>query len=200
VDLEMPGWATLPGNELKAYLNGQPVSAATVAKANYHSLFIPIRPQTRNQLRLEAGDVFPLPGTERERSFLIKNVSFENLSRTDLFARGWHRSGYLFSPGRIDQDGWVEREVTLRFPATTAQKQAVIEVVRYPSRTDYPLTVQTGGASRTVNLGLDATERLSIPLSATTETVVRLSAERIYTLSSADSRERSFRIANIDFE
>ena len=40
-----------------------------------------------NTVTLEAGAVFPLPADPRERSFPIKNISFENIGLTDLFAR-----------------------------------------------------------------------------------------------------------------
>lgn len=200
IDLEMPGWASAQQNDLRVSLNGQPYSAQNVARGTYHSVFVPIRPLPRNQVRIDAGEVFALPETARERSFLIKNLSFENLSRTDLFARGWHRSGYLFQLDGVDQDGWAGRRAVLRFPATSGQKHAIVEVVRYPSRTDYPLTVDVGGTVSTHTLGLDTVERIRVPLSPDKETVLTLSAERVYILSAADPRERSFRIANIDFE
>lgn len=198
-DFEMPGWAALDENRITLRIDGQPHSADVVRKGTYFSAVLPLPAGPARTITLEAGGDFPLPDGQRRRSLLIKNISFENLSRTDLFARGWHRSGYLFRLENVDQDGWVGREATLRFPATGA-RQAYIEVVRFPSRTDYPLTFSVNGAAGTRQLGLEKTERLVVPLSATGPTELRLSAERVYELSKDDPRARSFRIVNIDFE
>lgn len=200
IDLENPGWAPLASNELKVFLNDQPQSAQVVAKGNYLSLYVPVQPQPVNRVRLEAGAVFPLPDGKRERSFLIKNLSFENLSRTDLFARGWHGSGYLFQLAGVDHDGWVGPQAELRLPATGKFRKAYIEVIRYPARTDLPVKIEAGGRTETRSLALERTERIEIPLSAVQETVVRLSADRVYELSKADPRQRAFRIVNVDFE
>jgi hypothetical protein len=199
IDLEMPGWAGLETNRLAISVDGRPHSAEVVRQGTYFSAFLPLPAGAARTIELAAEGDFPVPGGERRRSFLIRNLSFENLSRTDLFARGWHRSGYLFELANVDQDGWVDRTATLRFPATPA-KQAFVEVVRYPARTDYPLTVTVDGAATGRALGLDRTERITVPLSATATTELRLSAERVYELSKADPRQRSFRIVNIDFE
>ena len=200
IDLEMPGWAALDQNRLTLSIDGQRYSVDAVRKGSYFSAFLPLPGGQAHRVRLEASDEFALPDGKRQRSFLIKNLSFENLTQTDLFARGWHRSGYLFSLQNVDQDGWVERQATLRFPATTQAKQAYVEVVRYPSRTDYPLTVTTAGQAATHPLGLEKTERLVIPLSPTGTTEVNLASDRVYELSKGDPRQRSFRIVNIDFD
>lgn len=200
LDLEMPGWAAIEQNRLTLSVDGRLYSTAVVRRGTYFSAYLPLPAGSAHAIALEADAQFALPDGQRERSFLIKNISFENLSRTDLFARGWHRSGYLFELDNVDQDGWVDRQATLRFPATTQAKQAYVEVVRYPSRTDYPLTLTVQGAASTRPLGLEQTERLVIPLSATSVTEVELSAERAYELSKSDPRQRSFRIVNIDFD
>jgi hypothetical protein len=83
------------------------------------------------------------------RSFVIKNISFENLTRTDLLARGWHRSGYLFGITGADTDGWVDGRLALNFPATLKFKTAMVEVVRFPSPKDYPLSVSVNGGKDT---------------------------------------------------
>ncbi|MEI6106022.1 MAG: hypothetical protein WCR49_03320 [Opitutae bacterium] len=201
IDLEMPGWAPLPHNDLQVFLDDQRLSAQAVAQGSYHSLFIPLQGGTAHQVRLEAGADFPLPGGKRERSFLIKNISFENLSRTDLLARGWHPSGYLFELQNVDHDGWVGRTASFRFPATTKHKQAFVEVRRFPAKTDLPLMIQRNGATPTsLMLPLETTERITVPLSADQPTLLQLSADRVYELSKADSRQRSFLIVNIDFD
>jgi hypothetical protein len=201
IDLEMPGWAANASNNLRVFLDDQPQSAETVARGNYHSLFIPLQGGAAHRVRLESDTEFPLPGGKRERSFLIKNISFENLSRTDLFVRGWHPSGYLFDLHNIDQDGWVDRTASFRFPATTKHKQAYVEVRRFPAKVDLPLTIQRNAdASTNRLLPLETTERIVVPLSATQSTDLKLSAERSYALSKDDPRERSFLIVNIDFD
>jgi hypothetical protein len=57
-----------------------------------------------------------------------------------------------------------------------------------------------GNAPTTKVLGLEATERIIVPLSATGETKLDLSAERSFPLAAPDTRSRSFRIVNIDFD
>lgn len=200
IDLEMPGWSPLANNPLDVAINGRPYSAQVVPRGSYSSVLVPVLPMTQNSITLGSGATFPIPGSTRERSFLIKNLTFENLSRTDLFTRGWHASGYLFSLTGVDQDGWAGRETGFRFPATAKHRTAVIEVVRYPARTDLPVTVTVNGAASTVSLPLEHPERITVPLSATGETVVQLATERVYELSAADPRQRSFRIVNISFE
>jgi len=201
IDLEMPGWSPLASNELKVAINGRPYTTQVVPRGNYASIFVPVLPQAANSVTLASSGAFPLPHGNRERSFLIKNLTFENLSRTDLFTNGWHRSGYLFSPTSVDQDGWVGAQAGFRFPATRQHRQAVFEVVRFPSRADYPVTVSVdGGAPAAHLLGLDRPERITVPLSAGRETVVTLAGARLFELSAADPRQRSFRIVNIDFE
>jgi hypothetical protein len=201
IDLEMPGWAPLPANELTVTLNGRTVETASVARANYHSLYLPLTAGARNHVEFAVGAAFPLPNEARERSLLIKNISFENISPTDLFARGWHKSGYLFSLDRADDDGWVDRQVAFRFPATTQFKTAIVEVVRYPSRTDLPLAVRSsGGPAETRSLELEKTERIRVPLSAQAEATLSLGTDASFPLAAPDTRSRSFRIVNIDFE
>jgi hypothetical protein len=152
-------------------------------------------------VRLEAGKAFPLPHDSRERAFLIKNISFENQSRTDLFARGWHQSGYLFNIDHADNDGWVDHRINFSFPATDRFKTAYVDLVRFPAHADLPLSVsRDGGAPEIRTLGLEKTERIAVPLSAIRATALSLSVPRSYPLAAPDTRERSFRIVNIDFE
>jgi hypothetical protein len=172
-----------------------------VPKATYHSLFLPLVANTRNTVTLQAGSVFPLPGEPRERSFLIKNISFENIGLTDLFARGWHRSGYLFALDHADDDGWVDRKIEFRFPATDRFKSAIVEVMRYPAKADLPLAVSLNGTpGEPRSLELEKTERITVPLSTARETVLGLKAERSFPLAAPDTRSRSFRVVNIDFQ
>jgi hypothetical protein len=201
IDLEMPGGAPQATNDLNVSLNGTRVQTDQVPRATYHSLHLPLPAGASNLVNLEAGTVFPLPGETRERSFLIKNISFENLGPTDLFARGWHRSGYLFSLDRADNDGWVDRRIAFRFPATENFKTAVIKVVRFPSKSDLSLgvTVSSQPTHQTL-LALEKIEHIEIPLSATRETTATLATERTFPLSAPDTRSRSFRIVDIDFE
>lgn len=200
IDLEMPGWAALEQNRLTLTLNGQTVSADVVRRGTYHSAFVPLHPSVAHRIQLQADAEFALPDGQRQRSFLVKNLSFDNLSRTDLFARGWHRSGYIFNLDGVDQDGWVDRQAKLTFPPSSTAKRALVEVMRFPARTDYPLTIDIDGEPATRPLRLEQTERIEIPLSATSARHVTLTAERVYELSAADPRQRSFRIVNIDFD
>jgi hypothetical protein len=152
-------------------------------------------------VHLDASAVFPLPGDGRKRSFALKNISFEDLGQTDLYTHGWHKSGYLFDIHGADTDGWVDKRLDLSFPATQRFKEAIVQVVRYPSDLDFPLDVSVNGASparRT--LGLGATETVRIPLSAADATSVRLQADRTYPLAAPDTRQRSYRVVNIDFD
>ncbi len=96
LDLEMPGWAPIASNTIKVSVDGQLVQSDVVPRQTYESIYVPLPPGAPRLVHLDASDVIPLPGDGRQRSFVVKNVSFENLSQTDLFARGWHPSGYLF--------------------------------------------------------------------------------------------------------
>jgi len=200
IDLEMPGWSPLEKNRLNVLLNGKPMTDLVVPKGTYTSVFVPIRPELNNTITLESSANFPIPGGDRERAFLIKNISFENISRTDLFARGWDPSGYLFDLVGVDQDGWVGRHSDFRFPATALFKSAFIDVVRFPARTDLSINMNVGGKVSTHSLELEKSERLTIPLSADSATDVSLATERVYELSVADPRQRSYRIINITFK
>jgi hypothetical protein len=201
IDMEMPGWSPLPSNQLTVTLDGKVVETDIVPKERYQSLYLPLPPGASRTVQLDSSAVFPLPKESRSRSFLIKNISFENLSPTDLFLRGWHKSGYIFSLDHPDSDGWVDRQVSFRFPATPQFHTAIVEVVRYPARSDLPLAVTVNGeagAART--LGLDKTERIRVPLATDRDTTLELTAPRAFPISAADPRSRSFRIVNIDFE
>jgi len=201
IDLEMPGWSSLPANRLRVALDGKPLQTEDARRASYLSLFVPLTGGDRHEVRLDSDQVFALPHDPRERAFLIKNVSVENLSQTDLFLRGWHKSGYLFDIKGADGDGWVDRHLDLGFPATSRFTRADVEVVRFPARADLPLAVSVNdGAPETRMLGLEKTERIVVPLSAARATTLSLSAPRSYPLSSLDPRERSFRLVTIDFE
>lgn len=200
VDFEMPGWSTLESNQMKVSLDGKEYETFTAPRGTYQSLYLPIDAGKRVEVKFDAASEFPLTGEKRERSFLVKNISVDNPGKTDLFSRGWHRSGYRFSLNTVDTDGWVDREVTLKFPPTTQFKTAVLEVVRYPSRADYDLQVNAGGEESTRTLPLDRVEQISVPLSATTETTLKLSTGERFRLAEPDTRTRSFRIENIDLQ
>jgi hypothetical protein len=201
IDLEMPGWAPVAANGLDVTVNGRVIDHQDVARTSYVSLLLPLTAQQRTAVTLDAANVFSLPNEKRERAFLIKNISFENLSPTDLFARGWHRSGYLFKLDRADNDGWVDRHIAFDFPATKQFKTAIIEVIRFPAKADLPLSVGINGAAQPViSLGLEKTERITVALSSEHATGVTLDAPRNFALAAPDTRLRSFRIVNIDFQ
>ena len=201
LDLEMPGWAPIPSNTLKVSVDGQLVQSDTVARQTYQSIYVPLPPGAARTIHLDASDVIKIPGDGRSRSFVIKNVSFENLSQTDLFSRGWHRSGYLFGINGADTDGWVNKQLELEFPATDRFKEALVEVVRYPSKSDMDLGVSVdGGPAVTRTLGLDQTERIRVPLSSSSKSTAVLSADQSFPLAAPDMRIRSYRVVNIDFD
>lgn len=201
IDLEMPGWASAPAIGLKVHLDGVPAQTHRVERAAYHSLFLPLTAGARHEVRIEADADFPLPNDPRVRSFLIKNIAFENHSLTDLFARGWHASGYAFQIHGADNDGWVNRRVDFTFPATDEFQEAHVAVVRFPARADLPLEVRVdGGAAETRALAMETVERIIVPLARDRAAALSLSAPRAYPLAAPDTRERSFRIVNIDFQ
>ena len=49
-------------------------------------------------------------------------------------------------------------------------------------------------------LGLDQTETVRVPLSALQDTVTTLAASESYPLGAPDTRTRSYRVVNIDFD
>jgi hypothetical protein len=149
---------------------------------------------------IESDVEFGIPNEQRKRSLLVKNMSFENLSRSDLFTHGWHKSGYRFGVTKVDTDGWIDGQVKFTFPRTSEFKKAYVEIVRFPSRTDYDVQVDQSGSTRSVTLGLDTTERIVVPLSANADSTLTLSSEKSFPLSAPDTRSRSFRVVNIDFE
>jgi hypothetical protein len=201
IDLEMPGWAPIASNGLKVFLNGRLIQADLVPRGSDQSLYLPIAAGAPAEVRLESATAFVLPKEYRERCFLVKNLSYEEPTRADLFARGWHKSGYAFSIDRADTDGWVDRRVAFRFPATTQYKSAIVDVVRFPAPSNLPLAVSIDGAIAVNHpLGLEQAARIRIPLSAQTETTATLATERSFPLAAPDSRQRSFRITGIDFE
>jgi hypothetical protein len=78
-----------------------------------------------------------------------------------------------------DNDGWVDRRISFRFPATAKFKQAIVEVMRFPAKADLPLALTVNGATTSTRvLELQKTERIIVPLSALTETTLTLAAER----------------------
>jgi hypothetical protein len=201
IDLEMPGWAPIASNELRASLDGRVVQADTVPRQTFESLYLPLPPGAQRLVHLDASSVFPLPKESRERSFALKNISFENLSQTDLFARGWHKSGYLFDINGADTDGWVDRRLAMRFPGTDRFKEALVQVIRYPARRDMELTVTIDGKPQPARtLKLEATETIRVPLAPGRDTSATLSADRVYPLGAPDTRQRSYRVVNIDFD
>jgi len=201
LDLEMPGWAPIASNSIKVSVDGKVLETDSVPRQTYGSIYVPLPPGGQRLVHLDASDVFALPGEQRMRAFAIKNISFENLSQTDLFARGWHRSGYLFGISGADTDGWVDKRLELRFPPTERFKEAIIEVVRYPSKWDLSLGVsQDGGSEKVHTLALEQTERIRVPLSGARETTAALSTDEGFPLAPPDMRIRSYRVVNIDFE
>ncbi len=200
IDLEMPGWAPIASNTLQTSVDGRTIQSDTVPRQTFESVYVPLPPGAQRLVHLDASDVFPLPGDSRRRSFALRNISFENLGMTDLFARGWHKSGYLFGIHGADTDGWVDRRLDLSFPATGRFRVARIEVIRYPAKADLPLGVEIDGLPKAARvLGLEQVETLRIPLSDR-ETKVSLTTDRDFPLGAPDTRRRSFRIVNIDFE
>lgn len=200
LDVEMPGWASIPSNTLTVSVDGREIQALVVPRQTFASVYVPLPPGAQRLVHLGASSVFTIPGDSRQRAFALKNISFENLSQTDLLERGWHKSGYIFGIQGADTDGWVDRRLDLRFPAAGKFKEAIIQLMRYPSRADMKLAVSTNGGRAAVHtLGLETTETLRIPLSGA-ETAVTLSTDRHYPLQAPDSRLRSYRVVNIDFD
>ena len=201
VDLEMPGWAPLASNTLAVSLNGKRFQTAEVQKATYQSLYLPLLPNRENEVVLDSSNAFALPKETRERSFLVKNISVDAVSPTDLFTRGWHRSGYLFTIAGADADGWVDKHLALNFPATKRFTTAVVTLVRYPSKGDMTVTQSVSGRpdSSTI-LPLEEKVRLTVPLATDRDTDASLSTTRAYPLGAPDTRVRSFRIVDIDFQ
>ena len=93
-------------------------------------------PGPQHLVHLDASALFPLPADGRMRSFEVKNISFENLTQTDLFARGWHRSGYLFD---------IEGVVTLAGSVIEASKPAALANSAMVSRMDAAGAAPPGG-------------------------------------------------------
>lgn len=200
VDLEMPGWAQIANNSLIVTVNNEAARTETVTRGSYHSLFFPLTMGQENRVNFRATQSFTLPNESRVRSFLIKNISFENISPTDLFARGWHSSGYRFGIDHADDDGWVDRRIAFNFPATGMFKNAIVTVVRYPARTDLPLGLTVNGTENPGrSLGLEQPEQISVTLSPTRETALELTTPQTFPLAAPDTRARSFRIVSIDF-
>jgi len=200
LDLEMPGWATIESNQLKVTMDGKPIQELAVPKGTYPTVYVPLAAGARHDIQIEAKDIFPLSNEKRERSFLVKNVSFDDPGKTDVFLRGWHRSGYQFTLDKADSDGWVDRRVSFKFPATNQFKSAIVEVVRFPARSDLELHLDIAGAESNRLLPIEKIERIVVPLSATQETAATLSLDRSFRLADPDTRSRSFRIENIEFE
>ena len=197
----MPGWASIASNKIDVMVDGRTVQSDTVPRQTFESIYVPLPAGGQRLIHLDASELFALPKDGRMRSFVIRNISFENLSPTDLVSHGWHRSGYLFGISGADTDGWVNKRLELRFPATEMFKEAIIEVVRYPSPQDISLAVsQDGGSERQKALGLEHTEQIRIPLSRTRETTTVLSTDESFPLAAPDMRMRSYRVVNIDFD
>ena len=201
LDLEMPGWAPIASNSIKVSVDGRTLLSDSVPRQTFESIYVPLPPGGQRLVHFDSSDVFELPKDGRVRAFAIKNISFENLSQTDLFARGWHKSGYLFGISGADTDGWVDKRLDFRFPATEMFKEAIIEVIRFPSKWDISLGVsQDGGSQKVRTLGLEQTERIRVPLSKIHDTTAVLSTDRSFPLAAPDMRIRSFRVVNIDFD
>ena len=201
IDLEMPGWAPIPSNRVSAAVDGRTIVSDTVPRQTFESIYVPLPPGAQRLVHIDASSVFPLPGDGRVRSFALKNISFENLGQTDLFARGWHKSGYLFDIHGADTDGWVDKHLEMRFPSTVRFKEALVQVIRYPATEDLPLAVSVNSKpANQLELGLETTETIRVPLSAIADTSVTLLTDRDFPLGEPDTRSRSFRVVNIDFE
>ena len=201
LDLEMPGWAPNASNKLTVLVNGQPFETDVIPKANYQSVIIPLEPNVSTNVELKAENAFPLPNEKRSRSFVIKNLSVENLSPTDLFSRGWSPTGYRFKISNVDEDGWVDKQVAFTFPATKHFKQAIVRVVRFPSRLDLPVTTTVNGKpGRTAPLPLETPYALTFPLASDQDTTVSIDALQAFPLGAPDTRVRSYRIVGIDFK
>ncbi len=200
LDLEMPGWASIASNGLKVSVDGTLIHSSEVARQSFESVYIPLAPGAQRTIHIDASSVFTLPDDGRVRSFDIRNISFENLTQTDLFARGWHKSGYIFGIEGADTDGWVDRRLSLDFPATAKFTEAIVQVVRFPSKADLPLKVsREGHPDETRVLAQERTETIAIPLSQVQDTKVVLSADASFPLAAPDNRSRSYRVVNIDF-
>jgi hypothetical protein len=107
----------------------------------------------------------------------------------------------LFDISGADTDGWVEGRLSLKFPPTDRFKNAIVEVMRFPAKRDFPLNIDLDDHPTTQRaLHLEQTERIVIPLSSLTATKVDLSASQAFQLGAPDTRQRSYRIVNIDFE
>jgi hypothetical protein len=200
IDIEMPGWAAIPENTFSVQVDGKNGATETVPRGNFHTLYVPLAAGARHEVKVASATTFVLPNEKRERAFLIRNVSFENLSRSDLFARGWHLSGYQFGIQGVDTDGWAAGQVDLNFPASDVFHRAVIQLVRYPTRADYPLRTTVNGEARETPLQLEKSETIEVPLSSARETLASLQTSESFALSAEDPRVRSFRILNIDFD
>jgi hypothetical protein len=201
LDLEMPGWAPIESNHIEVSVDGQVVHSATVARQSFESVFVPLVPGAQRVVHLNSSADFALPGGDgRTRAFEIKNISFEDLTQTDLFARGWHKSGYRFGIEGADTDGWVDKRLTLHFPATDKFALAIVDVIRFPTKADLPLAVAYGDVDGTRILGLERVERIEIPLSKIHDSKAVLSADQSFPLTAPDTRSRSYRVVNIDFK
>jgi hypothetical protein len=198
----MPGWAPIASNDLKASVDGRVIKSDTVPRQTFESVYVPLPPGPQRLVHLDAASVFPLPGDGRMRSFAVKNISFENLTQTDLFARGWHKSGYLFDIDGADTDGWVEqalpalprhdpssRRPSSRWSATRASRDYPLAVVdgQRTTRHDQPPMASRRRRRSGAAVGAQghlgrALRRPELPLGA------------------PDTRSRSYRVVNIDFD
>ncbi|MDX2187147.1 MAG: hypothetical protein SFV32_09455 [Opitutaceae bacterium] len=200
VDIEMPGWATIASGVVLVEVDGKQVSSEVIPKGTFHTVYVPLAAGARHDVRIRSSSLFRLPNEERERAFLVRNLSFENLSRSDLFARGWHISGYRMEVAGVDTDGWSAGKVTFKLPAHPTFKRAIVQLIRYPSKADYPLNVSINGEAREIPLRLETLETIELPIRSDGQTEATLEARESFPLSEADPRVRSFRILNIDFD
>ena len=200
IDLEMPGWATIDENQVTVTLNGKPYTQIAAPKGTYQTISVPLTAGVSNEIKLDSAHVFPLTGEKRERAFLVKNISVAEVGKSDLFTHGWSPAGYTFTPGKIDSDGWVDGRTDLEFPATSQFKNAVIEIERFPARASYDLQVDVDGKTETRALASDEPQIIKVPLSATNSTKLSLSADEHFALTKPDTRSRSYRVINIEFQ
>ncbi len=171
LDLEMPGWAPIASNKHQGLGRRASGSIGRRSRAQtFESVYVPLppgAPAPRPPRRLGCHSASRATAGCGPSS--IKNISFENLSQTDLFARGWHPSGYLFGINGADTDGWVNRRLRLQIPGhtTVSRKRSSRSFGTRQSGTFPSECHPDGGAEETRTLELEQTERIRIPLSRT---------------------------------
>ena len=62
LDLEMPGWAPISANGLKASVDGRTIKLVAVPRQTFESVYVPLPPGAQRLVDLDASTVFPIPG------------------------------------------------------------------------------------------------------------------------------------------